>query len=232
MRTSSLCAALLASVAGAVNAASHPSSRPNIIPSPKQPRLPVPSPPVRTKSCTVQTHGDGSDDSAYILSAFRQCNNGGRVLFLPNTTYTVGTAMDWTFLRHIDIGMLCFFRGVDLLGPTVSCRALRAPCDWTHTKSRRQDAMVPSLCSSGRVPAVIGSVLQPWNVERCTPQGDKALMENQQISKGPSSSQTTPIIGRQTLSHSSFKTSPVSSSWEEMTSSSTEVGSYFFLNCF
>lgn len=26
------------------------------------------------------------------------------MLFAANTTYTIGTAMDWTFLRHIDIG--------------------------------------------------------------------------------------------------------------------------------
>lgn len=96
MRTSSLCAALLASVASA--------SRPTIVASPKQPRLPVPTPAERTKDCTVKTHGNGTDDSAYILAAFHECNNGGHVLFSANTTYTVGTAMDWTFLKSIDIG--------------------------------------------------------------------------------------------------------------------------------
>lgn len=98
---SSLCAALLAFVAG-VTAAGSP--RPDIVPSPKQPRVPVPSPAERTKLCTVKTHGNGSDDSAYILSAFHECNNGGKILFPENTTYTIGTAMDWTFLRHVDIG--------------------------------------------------------------------------------------------------------------------------------
>ncbi|KAJ4397350.1 Exopolygalacturonase X-1 [Gnomoniopsis smithogilvyi] len=97
---SSVYSALVACVAG-VTAAGSP--RPAIVPSPYQPRVPVPTPAERTKLCTVKTHGNGSDDSAYILSAFHECNNGGKILFPQNTTYTVGTAMDWTFLRHVDI---------------------------------------------------------------------------------------------------------------------------------
>lgn len=95
---SSLCAALLASVAGVS------ATRPQVVPSPAQPRLSVPNPPVRTKDCVVQTNGDGSDDSEHILSAFNECNNGGHVVFSENATYTIGTAMDWTFLKSIDIG--------------------------------------------------------------------------------------------------------------------------------
>lgn len=98
----SLGAALLGSAA-AISASKY-STRPQINPSPQQPRLAVPDPPERTKFCTVKSHGNGTDDSAYILSAFHECNNGGHVLFSENTTYTVGTAMDWTFLEHIDIG--------------------------------------------------------------------------------------------------------------------------------
>jgi galacturan 1,4-alpha-galacturonidase len=66
--------------------------------------LPIPNPPVRTKQCVVQANGDGSDDSEHILSAFKDCNNGGHVVFSENATYTIGTAMDWTFLKSIDIG--------------------------------------------------------------------------------------------------------------------------------
>lgn len=110
--SSSLCAGALllaGSAAAAAASSSSYSPRPHVVPSPKQPRLAVPSPAPRTKFCTVKTHGNGSDDSAFILSAFHECNNGGHVLFAGNTTYTVGTAMDWTFLRHIDIGELdCF----------------------------------------------------------------------------------------------------------------------------
>lgn len=98
---SSISAALMAFVAGVTALG---SSRPEIVASPYQPRVPIPTPAERTKFCTVQTHGNGSDDSAYILSAFHKCNYGGKILFSQNTTYTVGTAMDWTFLRHVDIG--------------------------------------------------------------------------------------------------------------------------------
>lgn len=99
-----LCAALVGSTSLATASSSRYSARPQIIPSPEQPRVAVPDPPERTKFCEVKTHGNGSDDSAYILSAFNECNNGGHVLFSENTTYTIGTAMDWTFLEHIDIG--------------------------------------------------------------------------------------------------------------------------------
>lgn len=94
--------ALLASVAQVAAVAY--GSRPDVTPSPFNPRLPVPSPPERTKICDVKTHGNGTDDSSYILSAFHECNNGGHVVFNKNSTYTIGTAMDWTFLQSIDIG--------------------------------------------------------------------------------------------------------------------------------
>ncbi len=84
------------------------SRRPLVRASPKSPRLPIPSPAERTKGpCVVRSHGDGeADDSAYVLAALRECNDGGHVVFARDQTYVVGTAMDWTFLRHIDIGML------------------------------------------------------------------------------------------------------------------------------
>lgn len=100
---SSLYTALLASVAGVSATA---SSRPQVVPSPFEPRLPVPSSAERNKTCSVKTHGNGTDDSDYILSAFNACNYGGHVIFNKNTTYTIGTAMDWTFLQSIDIGRL------------------------------------------------------------------------------------------------------------------------------
>ena len=101
----SLCLAALTAAAGAA-AASCLSRRPTINPSPYQPRLPIPSPGKRTKVCIVESHGDGvTDDSEYILSAFHECNDGGHVVFSESDTYMIGTAMDWTFLKHIDIGM-------------------------------------------------------------------------------------------------------------------------------
>lgn len=101
----SLYLAALAVAAGAA-AKSCVSRRPSINPSPYEPRLPLPNPPRRHKVCVVETHGDETkDDSVFILSAFHECNNGGHVVFSRGSTYTIGTAMDWTFLNHIDIGM-------------------------------------------------------------------------------------------------------------------------------
>lgn len=115
---SSISTALMAWVAGVTALG---SSRPEIVASPYQPRVPIPTPAERTKLCTVQTHGNGSDDSAYILSAFHKCNNGGKILFPKNTTYTIGTAMDWTFLRHVDIG-----KWYKILPPTTGLEFLPA----------------------------------------------------------------------------------------------------------
>jgi galacturan 1,4-alpha-galacturonidase len=106
MKFSALQALLAAQFAGHVFATGCTSPRPSIVPSPYQPRLPIPNPPPRTHVCYVQSHGDGvTDDSPYILSAFHKCNNGGHVVFRPQPQpFVIGTAMDWTFLESIDIG--------------------------------------------------------------------------------------------------------------------------------
>lgn len=84
---------------------SHASNRPNVHAHPHQCKKPSPNPPNRNgKTCTVQTYGDGSDDSALVMSALQKCNSGGHVIFAANTTYTIGTALDLTFLKHIDLG--------------------------------------------------------------------------------------------------------------------------------
>lgn len=72
-----------------------PSSRPSCVPD---------SSPARSKTCYVESHNDlVTDDSQYILSALQQCNNGGHVVFPANQSYLIGTALDLTFLQHIDI---------------------------------------------------------------------------------------------------------------------------------
>ncbi|PQE29919.1 Exopolygalacturonase X protein [Rutstroemia sp. NJR-2017a WRK4] len=81
----------------------HTSPRPKISCHPKKPSKPIPSPPPRSKTCYVQSHGNGSDDSPYIMSALHSCNNGGHVVFSEGVTYSVGTALDLTFLKHIDL---------------------------------------------------------------------------------------------------------------------------------
>ena len=83
------------------------SPRPVLVPFPYTPRLPFPNPPERTKVCWIKGHNDGvSDDSCLIMAALHKCNNGGRVVFKADTTYIIGTALDLTFLNHIDIGTL------------------------------------------------------------------------------------------------------------------------------
>lgn len=86
------------------SAPNHPSPRPPIIIHPKHPHVPPPSPPPRTKICYVQSHNDSvTDDTPYILSALHECNNGGHAVFREGVKYFIATAMDLTFLNHIDL---------------------------------------------------------------------------------------------------------------------------------
>lgn len=72
---------------------------------PHQPFHPFPISQARLRTCHVPSHGDGTDDSANILSTLKKCNNGGKVVFDADRTYTVGKAMDMTFLKHVDLGV-------------------------------------------------------------------------------------------------------------------------------
>jgi len=72
---------------------------------PHAPFKPLPPSQARTKTCHVATYGDGRDDSKHILSAIKSCNNGGKVVFDADKFYTIGTALDLTFLKHVDLGM-------------------------------------------------------------------------------------------------------------------------------
>lgn len=85
-----------------------PSDRPSCVPH---------GSPARNRVCYVQSHDDlVTDDSAYILSALQQCNDGGHVVFPANTSYLIGTALNLTFLQHIDIdiqGYILFTNDTD-----------------------------------------------------------------------------------------------------------------------
>ncbi|KAJ5946102.1 Exopolygalacturonase precursor [Penicillium verhagenii] len=70
---------------------------------PHAPFKPLPASQPRTKTCTVSSHGDGRDDSKFILSAIEKCNNGGKVVFEADKEYTIGTALDLTFLKNVDL---------------------------------------------------------------------------------------------------------------------------------
>jgi galacturan 1,4-alpha-galacturonidase len=77
---------------------------PNYKIGPHQPCRPIPPSPPRTRTCVVKANGNGNDDSANILAALHECNNGGHVIFSKNEKYIIGTALDMTFLNHIDLG--------------------------------------------------------------------------------------------------------------------------------
>lgn len=85
----------------------HRSPRPVVKCSPKVPANPPRTSPPRNRTCYVESYGDSSqDDSEYVLAALNSCNNGGHVVFKQGINYTIGTALDLTFLNHIDIGKL------------------------------------------------------------------------------------------------------------------------------
>ena len=67
--------------------------------------------------CYVNSHNDlVTDDSQYILDAIRKCNHGGHVVFNESTNYLIGTALDLTFLSHIDLdirGYILFTNDTD-----------------------------------------------------------------------------------------------------------------------
>jgi hypothetical protein len=46
------------------------------------------------KTCTVQALGNKRDDTPQILDAFRDCNNGGTVVFPEDQNYWIGTKLN------------------------------------------------------------------------------------------------------------------------------------------
>jgi hypothetical protein len=103
---STILAVASATLAIAKSYPDHVSPRPKVSCHPKTPHRPPPNPPPRNKVCYVKSHNDSlTDDSPYILDALHTCNNGGHVVFKEGLKYTIGTALDLTFLKHIDIGM-------------------------------------------------------------------------------------------------------------------------------
>lgn len=81
-----------------------PSKRPDTAIAPYHPGKAFPVSPARKKVCTVRARGSGKDDSKNILKTIQKCNNGGHVVFPKEENYTIGTALDLTFLKHIDLG--------------------------------------------------------------------------------------------------------------------------------
>lgn len=46
------------------------------------------------KTCTVRARGDKKDDTPQILGAFKDCNNGGTVVFPEDQNYWIGTKLN------------------------------------------------------------------------------------------------------------------------------------------
>jgi galacturan 1,4-alpha-galacturonidase len=95
--------AIIASPHDARDDTVEPSMRPNHAIEPHHPSTKFPASPERTKTCIVHASGNGKDDSPSILKAINDCNNGGHVVFPKNQKFTIGTALDLTFLNAIDL---------------------------------------------------------------------------------------------------------------------------------
>jgi len=46
------------------------------------------------KRCTVYAHGNEKDDTPQILEAFKDCNNGGTVVFPQHQNYWIATKLN------------------------------------------------------------------------------------------------------------------------------------------
>ncbi|KAI1768985.1 glycoside hydrolase family 28 protein [Hypoxylon sp. FL1150] len=79
-------------------------SRPNVVPGPYDAgqAMPVSTPRDAARYCYVkQDCGADRDDAPRIKQALEECNNGGTVVF--DKSYVIGSPLDLTFLRHVDI---------------------------------------------------------------------------------------------------------------------------------
>lgn len=102
-----VCVVALTYLASIADAVAGPSlARPEIKPWPHAPggHFPVSPPRDHDRYCLVEPSQHGGDDAGKILSAFRQCNNGGTVVLDKN--YTIASPLDLTFLNQIDVAIL------------------------------------------------------------------------------------------------------------------------------
>ncbi|EXF86499.1 exopolygalacturonase [Colletotrichum fioriniae PJ7] len=78
--------------------------RPKVEPAPFNTGKAMPFSPPRDKDryCYVKPScTEGKDDAPKILKAFKECNDGGTVVF--DKTYLISSPLDLTFLKHIDV---------------------------------------------------------------------------------------------------------------------------------
>jgi galacturan 1,4-alpha-galacturonidase len=104
MRRLAIFAILAATVSELANAAI--PDRPAIKPGPFRNAKEIPTSPTRDvgRYCYASAGVDaGRDDASNILSALRQCNDGGTAVLDKN--YLISSPLDLTFLKHIDIAI-------------------------------------------------------------------------------------------------------------------------------
>jgi hypothetical protein len=71
--------------------------------------------PQKSRTCTVQTHGNGVDDADNILSAFHECQQDSTIIFKEGVTYNVQRILDLKNLTNVDVEMRGTIEfGVDL----------------------------------------------------------------------------------------------------------------------
>ncbi|KAI3334282.1 glycoside hydrolase family 28 protein [Ustulina deusta] len=79
---------------------------PTLIVSPKTPSIAFPLSTARHASKICVVDPEATDAGPALISAARDCNNGGTVVLLPDTTYTIASPTDLTFLQSVDILIL------------------------------------------------------------------------------------------------------------------------------
>ena len=106
MHLKELLPALLACAPAVHAARAKAPPRPSLTPGPKELATPWQWSAARNpcKVCVVPSGSD--DDAPQILAAVQQCNNNGTVVFSPGVTYNIGSPLDLTFLKNIDIAIL------------------------------------------------------------------------------------------------------------------------------
>ncbi|KAH8555681.1 glycoside hydrolase family 28 protein [Umbelopsis sp. PMI_123] len=61
--------------------------------------------PQKGNTCTIQSHGNGQDDSQDILSAFKECQEDSTIVFQEGVTYSVQEILPLTGLKNVDVEM-------------------------------------------------------------------------------------------------------------------------------
>ncbi|KAF2101749.1 glycoside hydrolase family 28 protein [Rhizodiscina lignyota] len=58
------------------------------------------------RTCVIPAAGDGSDDSPAIREAFRECGNGGHIVFQEDKTYSIETMLQLHNLSSVQVDIL------------------------------------------------------------------------------------------------------------------------------